>query len=89
MAFLDFFKSSKRDSVSDSGSQQKEPTWDADTVTVKQPVSPEAPSTGNNQVEEPLMQKETKLQLRGGGAGDVCCGMCTGLLCFECCEECC
>lgn len=52
MAFLDFLKSSKKDSVSDSGSQQKEPTWDAETLTVRQPVSPEAPSAGNNQVEE-------------------------------------
>ena len=56
MAFFDIFKSSsKRDSDSDSGSQRKEPTWDTDILTVRQPVSPLAPSAGKHQAEESQM----------------------------------
>ncbi|KAJ5356797.1 hypothetical protein N7517_011406 [Penicillium concentricum] len=53
-----------------------------------QPISPKAPSTDGMVNEQPNSQ-ENMLKLRGGGAGDVCCGLCAGLLCFECCEECC
>lgn len=56
MAFLDTFKpSSKRDLDSDSGSQRTEPIWDNDTLTVRQPVSPLAPSAGKHQVKESQM----------------------------------
>ncbi|CAL5873274.1 uncharacterized protein PFLUO_LOCUS7543 [Penicillium psychrofluorescens] len=67
-----------------------EATWDANTATVQnqQPTSPEAPSTERVITEQPNSQ-ENMMKLRGGGAGDICCGVCAGLLCFECCEDCC
>ncbi|CAP94959.1 Pc21g00620 [Penicillium rubens Wisconsin 54-1255] len=35
--------------------------------------------------QQPMQQ----LHLRGGGEGaDICCGVCTGLICFECCTCC-
>ncbi|KAJ5782514.1 hypothetical protein N7457_004288 [Penicillium paradoxum] len=58
------------------------------TTEKNQPISPQAPSIDRIMTEEPTSQ-EQPMKLRGGGAGDVCCGVCTGLLCFECCEECC
>ncbi|KAJ5672172.1 hypothetical protein N7507_001299 [Penicillium longicatenatum] len=73
-----------------SSKQEAAPaTWDANTATVQnqQPTSPDAPSTERIVSEQPNSQESMKL--RGGGAGDVCCGVCAGLLCFECCEDCC
>ncbi|PWY90300.1 hypothetical protein BO94DRAFT_533807 [Aspergillus sclerotioniger CBS 115572] len=58
-------------------------------MTMQQPSSPEVPTTDRVVTEQPNYQEEMKMNLRGGGAGDVCCGVCAGLLCFECCEECC
>ncbi|PKX99485.1 uncharacterized protein P174DRAFT_437946 [Aspergillus novofumigatus IBT 16806] len=84
MGLFDFFKSSK-----DSAPAQQHPTWDPNTLTMQQPASPEAPSTERVVTEQPNNQEAMKTQLRGGGAGDVCCGVCAGILCFECCEECC
>ncbi|BCS01813.1 uncharacterized protein AKAW2_60077S [Aspergillus luchuensis] len=81
---FNWFKSSKEES---SATQQ--PSWDANTMTMQQPSSPEAPSTERVVTQQPNTQEEMKMGLRGGGAGDVCCGVCAGLLCFECCEECC
>ncbi|KAJ5811550.1 hypothetical protein N7474_007851 [Penicillium riverlandense] len=80
---FNLFSSPKKDSA-------PEATWDANTATVQnqQPTSPEAPSTERVVTEQPNSQ-ENMMKLRGGGAGDVCCGLCAGLLCFECCEECC
>ncbi|KAJ5747650.1 uncharacterized protein N7511_009346 [Penicillium nucicola] len=64
-----------------------ENTWNANTVTM-QPMSPAAPSSNQAVVaEQPASQEQ--MQLRGGGGGGICCGMCAGLLCFECCECCC
>ncbi|KAJ5611813.1 hypothetical protein N7528_008918 [Penicillium herquei] len=65
-------------------------TWDATTGNIQnqQPTSPDAPSTERVITEQPNSQ-ENMMKLRGGGAGDVCCGVCAGLLCFECCEDCC
>ncbi|KAJ5121534.1 uncharacterized protein N7515_009495 [Penicillium bovifimosum] len=67
-------------------------TWDTSTTTSppstvqnQQPRSPSAPSTTHVETK----QSDDRMQLRGGGAGDICCGLCAGLLCFECCEECC
>ncbi|CAG8925320.1 unnamed protein product [Penicillium salamii] len=67
-----------------------EAVWDASTATVQnqQPTSPKAPSTDQVITEQPNSH-ENMMKLRGGGAGDVCCGVCAGLLCFECCEDCC
>ncbi|KAJ5611052.1 hypothetical protein N7510_007771 [Penicillium lagena] len=80
---FNLFSSSKKDSA-------PEATWDANTATVQnqQPTSPDAPSTERVVTEQPNSQ-ENMMKLRGGGAGDVCCGLCAGLLCFECCEDCC
>ncbi|KAJ5227361.1 uncharacterized protein N7469_007367 [Penicillium citrinum] len=73
---------SNQDSVQDA-------TWTANTATIQnqQPTSPEFPMTDRVVTEQPNSQDNMKL--RGGGAGDVCCGVCAGLLCFECCEDCC
>ncbi|KAJ5178406.1 uncharacterized protein N7500_001105 [Penicillium coprophilum] len=66
------------------------PTSDVTIPSVenRQPTSPKGPSVDGMVTEQPNSQ-ENMLKLRGGGAGDVCCGLCAGLLCFECCEECC
>ncbi|KAJ5873964.1 uncharacterized protein N7529_002394 [Penicillium soppii] len=65
-----------------------EATWDATIATIqKQPISPEAPSTHPVVIEEP--NSEENMKLRGGGFGEVCCGVLTALCCFECCEDCC
>ncbi|OQE44253.1 hypothetical protein PENCOP_c002G04236 [Penicillium coprophilum] len=58
------------------------------SVENRQPISPKGPFVDGMLTEQPNSQ-ENMLKLRGGGAGDVCCGLCAGLLCFECCEECC
>ncbi|KAJ5457937.1 hypothetical protein N7475_009325 [Penicillium sp. IBT 31633x] len=64
-------------------------TWDPPTATENhQPTNPQVLSIDRVVTEQPTSQ-EHAMKLRGGGAGDVCCGVCTGLLCFECCEECC
>ncbi|CAI7670897.1 unnamed protein product [Penicillium discolor] len=62
-------------------------TSDATSIENHQPTSPKAPSTDRMVIEQPNSQ-ENMLKLRGGGAGDICCGLCAGLLCFECCECC-
>ncbi|KAJ5347714.1 hypothetical protein MYU51_009687 [Penicillium brevicompactum] len=66
-----------------------EAAWDATDATMQtqQPTGPKPPSV--DQVIAENSSEEHTMKLRGGGAGDVCCGMCAGLLCFECCEECC
>lgn len=40
---------------------------------------------------QPMMmrQSDEEMGLRGGGAGSVCCGVCTGLCCAELCDCCC
>ncbi|OQE27868.1 hypothetical protein PENSTE_c004G06753 [Penicillium steckii] len=65
-------------------------TWNVNTATIQnqQPTSPQTPSTDRAMNEQPSSQDDM-MKLRGGGAGDVCCGVCAGLLCFECCEDCC
>ncbi|KAJ5159652.1 uncharacterized protein N7482_006656 [Penicillium canariense] len=51
-------------------------TWDAPTASPQnqQPTSPDAPSTERVVTEQPNSQ-ENMMKLRGGGAGDVCCGL--------------
>ncbi|KAE8392566.1 hypothetical protein BDV23DRAFT_181496 [Aspergillus alliaceus] len=49
--------------------------WDADTVTVRQPSSPAPPSSEPIVVEQPAIPEQMDPHLRGGGAGDFCCGM--------------
>ncbi|CAG7960243.1 unnamed protein product [Penicillium nalgiovense] len=64
-------------------------TSDATTsIESHQPTSPNAPSIDRMVTEQPNSE-ENMLKLRGGGTGDICCGLCAGLLCFECCEHCC
>ncbi|KAJ9488943.1 hypothetical protein VN97_g4351 [Penicillium thymicola] len=52
--------------------------------------SPPSPVTGRVIDQQPSAPDQMQqLQLRGGGEGaDICCGVCTGLLCFECCTCC-
>ncbi|MCJ1355429.1 MAG: hypothetical protein MMC33_005421 [Icmadophila ericetorum] len=41
-------------------------------------------------VQQSMTPEGAKMSLRGGGEGeDVCCGICAGIACFECCECCC
>ncbi|CAI7634891.1 hypothetical protein N7533_004673 [Penicillium manginii] len=53
----------------------QEATWNAITANVQthQPTSPDAPSTEHVVTEQP--NSEQNMKLRGGGAGDVCCGL--------------
>ncbi|PYH66743.1 uncharacterized protein BO88DRAFT_85913 [Aspergillus vadensis CBS 113365] len=67
---FNWFKSSKEESTS-----TQQPSWDANTMTMQQPSSPEAPSTERVVTQQPNTQEEMKMGLRGGGAGDVCCGV--------------
>ncbi|KAL4889523.1 hypothetical protein BDV59DRAFT_205193 [Aspergillus ambiguus] len=87
MGIFTWFKSSKEESAP----KTQQPTWDPNTLTMQQPSSPAAPTTERVVTEQPEQtnQENMQMKLRGGGAGDVCCGVCAGLLCFECCEECC
>ncbi|PIG69620.1 hypothetical protein AARAC_006628 [Aspergillus arachidicola] len=65
-------------------------TWDPRTVAMQQPTTPEAATTNQVVSEQPRQQETMHTSLRGGGEGeDVCCGVCTGIACFECCECCC
>ncbi|GKZ25819.1 hypothetical protein AbraCBS73388_001630 [Aspergillus brasiliensis] len=51
-------------------------TWDAETVTVRQPSSPAPPSSSEPIVDQqPAVLEQMDPQLRGGGGGDFCCGM--------------
>ncbi|KAJ5257016.1 hypothetical protein N7478_013120 [Penicillium angulare] len=59
-----------------SSKKEASPTWDSATATVQnqQPTSPDAPSTERVVTEQPNSQ-DNMVKLRGGGAGDVCCGL--------------
>ncbi|KAJ5172508.1 hypothetical protein N7492_005101 [Penicillium capsulatum] len=82
---FNFFKSSTPES---EHSHSHENTWNPNNLAMQQPASPAAPSTNPNVVsEQPNTQEQ--MQLRGGGGGGLCCGICAGLACFECCEICC
>ncbi|PYH98469.1 hypothetical protein BO71DRAFT_316372, partial [Aspergillus ellipticus CBS 707.79] len=69
LKMFSWFKSSKQESAT------QQPTWDANTMTMQQPSSPEAPSTERVVTEQPNTDEAMKMNLRGGGAGDVCCGV--------------
>ncbi|BDD55274.1 hypothetical protein MAP00_000811 [Monascus purpureus] len=80
--FGNWFKSSNQQESA------QQPTWDPNTLTMQQPTSPQAPSTENVVTEQPRSQES--MQLRGGGGCcETCCGVCAGLACFECFEDCC
>ncbi|KAJ5281634.1 hypothetical protein N7478_007006 [Penicillium angulare] len=80
---FNFFKSSPA-----TEAEATENRWNPDTVAMQQPTSPAAPSTNQNVVSEQPSTQEG-MELRGGGGGGLCCGICAGLACFECCEICC
>ncbi|KAL4807591.1 hypothetical protein BDV18DRAFT_158809 [Aspergillus unguis] len=89
MGFLDLFKSKDT-----SANQNENPTFDPNSLTMVQPGSARnMDMNANNGVvsEQPARQEqmEPNMQLRGGGGGGLCCGICAGLACFECCEICC
>ncbi|CAG8004324.1 unnamed protein product [Penicillium salamii] len=72
-----------------SNESKQGPTWDAATMTMEQPSTSEAMSSNNVVVQQPNPEA-MKMELRGGGeGGDICCGVCAGIACFECCECCC
>ncbi|KOS40965.1 hypothetical protein ACN38_g8167 [Penicillium nordicum] len=52
--------------------------------------SPPSPVTERVIDQQPSAPDQMQqLHLRGGGEGaDICCGVCTGFLCFECCTCC-
>ncbi|KAJ5747106.1 uncharacterized protein N7511_008802 [Penicillium nucicola] len=67
----------------------QEATWDAATMTMRQPSNTEE-MAANQVVSQQPNPESMKMELRGGGeGGDICCGVCAGLACFECCECCC
>ncbi|KAL1976748.1 hypothetical protein VTN31DRAFT_3030 [Thermomyces dupontii] len=72
--FFGFFKSGDKPATS------QEQTWNPTTMTMEPPRNYSGSST-----EQLESQQQEQLKLRGGGAGNVCCGICAGILCFECC----
>ncbi|KAJ5947227.1 hypothetical protein N7466_000242 [Penicillium verhagenii] len=68
--FFSWFSSSKQES--------SRATWPVNTAAVQmqnqQPTSPNAPSTERVVSEQPNSQ-ENMMKLRGGGGGDICCGL--------------
>ncbi|OJJ51238.1 hypothetical protein ASPZODRAFT_12077 [Penicilliopsis zonata CBS 506.65] len=69
MPFFDIFKSSPK--------EQQHQTWVPETLTMQQPSSPGAPTTERVVTEQPASQESmnSTMRLRGGEAGDICCGM--------------
>ncbi|KAJ5673784.1 hypothetical protein N7462_009223 [Penicillium macrosclerotiorum] len=65
---FNFFKSAPAEAEA-----TQENTWNGNTVAM-QPSSPAAPTTNQGVVSEQPSGQE-QMQLRGGGGGDVCCGM--------------
>ncbi|KAJ5738951.1 hypothetical protein N7493_002106 [Penicillium malachiteum] len=81
---FNFFKSAPASEANSA----PENTWNSTTLAMQQPSSPAAPSANQDVVSEQPAAQEG-MQLRGGGGGDVCCGICAGIACFECFECCC
>jgi len=56
-------------------------------------MEPTAAKTVEPREEQPRAVEPMSMEnvnIRGGGAGaDICCGLCAGIACFECCECCC
>ncbi|KAJ6119292.1 hypothetical protein N7523_003572 [Penicillium sp. IBT 18751x] len=61
-----------------SAQESAEGKWDANTLTVQQPTSPAAPAMNQTVSEQPGAPESMVtdgVHLRGGGEGDICCGM--------------
>ncbi|KAE8355234.1 hypothetical protein BDV28DRAFT_129372 [Aspergillus coremiiformis] len=69
MGLFDFFKFAKAGSP-----RNQKPTWDPDTLTMQQPASPPAPVAERGAGRSDA-QENTRVKLRGGGGGDICCGV--------------
>jgi len=56
-------------------------------------MEPTAAKTVEPREEQPRAVEPMSMEnvnIRGGGEGaDICCGLCAGIACFECCECCC
>ncbi|KAF8865910.1 hypothetical protein BDZ45DRAFT_668316 [Acephala macrosclerotiorum] len=63
----------------------------AQEVQQPQAQQMEVPSQVAVNAEQPraVEQMTAEPSMRGGDGGDVCCGICAGLACFECLECCC
>ncbi|KAB8214646.1 hypothetical protein BDV33DRAFT_27621 [Aspergillus novoparasiticus] len=74
-----WFSTSKTES-----SENAQPTWDPNTLTMTQPQSPAAPTTENVVANQPTPTEDMQLELRGGGGpdDDCCCCCC---FCGDCC----
>ncbi|KAJ5970381.1 uncharacterized protein N7479_000299 [Penicillium vulpinum] len=59
---------------SEESKSTQEPTWDAATLAMEQPSTTETMSS-NNVISQQPSPESMKMELRGGGSGDVCCGM--------------
>ncbi|KAJ5232378.1 hypothetical protein N7468_005334 [Penicillium chermesinum] len=88
--FFDFFKF--------SSSKECEHSSENNTNLTALSNQPNEQSTGQNLQPVNLgastmrmepQPEQQQMNLRGGGAGECCCGICAGLACFECCEICC
>ncbi|KAE9374442.1 hypothetical protein N431DRAFT_437872 [Stipitochalara longipes BDJ] len=62
----------------------------AQEVQQPQAQQMELPITGATEQPRPAEQMTAEpVSMRGGEAAEICCGLCAGLACFECCECCC
>ncbi|QMW36782.1 hypothetical protein G4B11_000018 [Aspergillus flavus] len=64
-SLFSWFSTSKTES-----SENAQPTWDPNTLTMTQPQSPAAPTTENVVAHQPTPTEDMQLQLRGGGGPD-------------------
>ncbi|KAL1992079.1 hypothetical protein VTN49DRAFT_4111 [Thermomyces lanuginosus] len=76
--FFGLFKSGDKDKPATT----QEPTWNPATMTMEPPRN----YSGSSSTEQGQQSQQEQLRLRGGGStGNICCGVCAGILCFECC----
>ncbi|GLB22641.1 hypothetical protein AtubIFM61612_003217 [Aspergillus tubingensis] len=57
-----------------------ESKWNPETLTMEQPASPSGPSMEHVVTEQPRTGESMQLQIRGGGEGEVCCGILVALV---------
>ncbi|KAL2864508.1 uncharacterized protein BJX67DRAFT_383760 [Aspergillus lucknowensis] len=60
---------------SSESTNNQEPVFDPNTVTMVQPGRPNAPTTEHVVTEQPAQPEQMRMQLRGGGGAGFCCGL--------------